>query len=299
MGVGAEDLWQSLSWQAEYFFPDDEMLQDIIAILQKNKSNLPRMSSAKIYELADALNIEPETLQFSLERMSKLDPYPARRFLNTSKNIVYPDIVYRDGEQGIEIVVQDQYIPELNLNLELYKQFKQSLASKQQKVEKEQWDNKYKEAQTLLNGIRYTNSSLLEVSRALLEFQSDFFFRGPTYVKPLNLKEVADKLGLHISTISRIVSHKYCQCQWGVFALKYFFPSRIKSKDGSNKGSEDLKQAIIAEIVQEDRSRPLSDQKIQKNLQEKGFDVQRRTVAKYRKLLHIPPANDRKVQANE
>ena len=129
----------------------------------------------------------------------------------------------------------------------------------------------------------------------MLAWQADFFLKGTNYLKPLNMKDVAEKLDVHVSTISRIVSHKYCQCKWGIFPLKVFFPAKIGSKDGQVYGPEDLKKAILAELALEDRHAPLSDMAITTSLQKQGYDIQRRTVAKYRKLLHIPSAKERKV----
>ena len=135
---------------------------------------------------------------------------------------------------------------------------------------------------------------MLKVMHAIMEAQPDFFIKGPTHLRPLILQDVADKIGMHISTVSRVTNGKYVQTPHGIFELKYFFTASVTQSDGSEVSSVATKDEIKQLIESEDSRRPLSDQKIVEILKAKGLDVARRTVAKYRDQLEILPARLRK-----
>lgn len=287
-GICAEDTWQALGWQAMVFYPGDSLLIDIIEIFRKNKDSIGRMSLRETSELADVMHIPLEIMQQALDKLHTLDPFPARNWRTSQQNIIYPEIIYAESGGTIEVIVKDQLLPGLKLNEELYRQM-QAMNVEQQ------WEEAYHEAENLIRSIRYRQDSLQKIAHILLLRQSEFFLKGSAFVKPLNLSDVAELAKLHVSTVSRIISQKYCQCKWGIFPLKFFFPAKIKSSTEVTLGSEDLRQAILSIIATEDPTRPLSDNRITVLLRQRGFDIQRRTVAKYRNLLHIKPAAARKV----
>ena len=289
IGIGAETIWQSLTWQAEKKYPDDRILVDIIPLLEGAEEKISKIKSSHITELAEALGTETRKIEKSIARLATLDPYPGREFYQVHSNYVYPDIIFSEDEQGnYKIQVQNDYLPELSINQNLYQQFKDT------DEKNETWRNKFYEAKNLLNAIEYRTNALQKVAQSILIKQIDFFAKGPQYIRPMNLEDVAKDIKLHISTVSRIVSHKYCQSKWGVFPIKFFFPAKIRSNNGSLLGTEDLRREILATIAQEPLGKPLSDEQLKIILHKKGFDVQRRTVAKYRKLLHIPTSRERK-----
>lgn len=289
VGVAAEDIWQALTWQANAYFPDDIILPDLIEILRRARSSLIRFNLRERLELAETLGLSEEQVNEKIEKLQHLDPFPARNFEKIAENNIYPEVHFLDNGENIDVIVREKLIPELNLNKALFEEIRNS-------DENEGWKQKFHEAENLIKSINYRKDTLARVSQAILIKQRNFFLKGTTCLQPLNLSDVASVVDLHISTVSRLVSNKYCQCKWGIFPLKYFFPSRLKSNDGSNKGIEDMKQAILSVLAVEDDRKPYSDSALTQILNQRGFDVQRRTVAKYRKLLHIPSANERKVK---
>ena len=170
---------------------------------------------------------------------------------------------------------------------ELYDEFQNSGGGKE-------WEDKFNEAAELIGAIKYRGESLQNLAIELIRYQQDFFQKGTSFVKPMQLGMMAERLQVHRSTISRIVSRKYLECDHGVFPLKFFFQNVIKANDGQIRGVEALQQTILALVATEHSSQPYSDQVLSNILQKRGFDIQRRTVTKYRKMLHIPAAAFRK-----
>lgn len=287
-GIAAEDIWQSLEWQSEHYFPDDALLPDIILMLRQASVSLEKLNNTARQELARYLHLSEDVITRTLAKLQQLDPYPARNFRKQQQDLVFPEVAYVDNDGQTDVVVREQVLPELRLNTELYEEYHKLTKDKV-------WEDKYQEAGNLLKSIQYRHDTLTRIAHTLLVKQWEFFQKGPSCVRPLNLADVAEDVDLHVSTVSRVVSRKYCQSKWGIFPLKFFFPPRLKTKDGQNWGVEDLKNSILMLVGTEQRDNPLSDSQITTTLQKKGFDVQRRTVAKYRKLLHIPSANKRKV----
>lgn len=287
-GIAAEDLWQSLSWQADILFPGDALLPDIIEILRQARGSLLKLSYQEKKQLAETLHLDEKIVDEKVLRLQQLDPYPARNYRKTESEYVYPEIKFIETPAGMEISVREILLPVLNVNRKLYEEFLEA-----DKQRAKAWEEKYKEALDLIQSMEYRHSSLSLLAKILVEKQSDFFTRGPAFVKPMSLADVASVTKLHISTISRIVSRKHCQCKWGIFPLKFFFPAKLKTFDGESRGAEELRQAILALVASENPAVPLSDQDITDILVKKGFDVSRRTVAKYRKLLHISASGRR------
>ncbi len=153
---------------------------------------------------------------------------------------------------------------------------------------------KIESAKWFINSIYQRKVTMLNVMRAILEKQYDFFSRGPAYIKPLIMREIAEIISMDISTVSRVVNGKYVQTDYGVFELKYFFNERIETDDGEEISTRKIKNRIREMVEQEDHKKPMSDDKISIILGSEGFPVARRTVAKYREQLNIPVARLRK-----
>jgi RNA polymerase sigma-54 factor len=159
---------------------------------------------------------------------------------------------------------------------------------------KEYITNKINQACWIMKAIDQRNSTLRNVSKAIVDMQQDFFSKGPKHLVPMILNDIAQKLSIHESTVSRAIHDKYLQCSWGIFKLKYFFSGGVGGDQGYGQTPEGIK-ALLKEIISaEDRRRPLSDQKITEELNHKGINIARRTVAKYREDLNIPVASGRK-----
>jgi len=290
-GVCAENVWQSLEWQSIIKYPEETILHDILRLLRLLDKSSISLTDEVRKNLADILHISPNTVDQALEKIRTLDPFPARDFQNEEETFIYPEIFYIEKNNKIEIKVKQNLLPELSLNETLIEQFRKN-------KKKEEWEEKYQDAQNLLKSIAYRNNSLEKVAQAIAFKQPDFFQEGPSKVFPMNLSDIADIVNLHISTVSRIVMNKYCECKWGIFPLKFFFPYKLKSTDGSIKSSVELKEAILNKIQTESAGNPFSDHEIAELLKEDGFDIQRRTVAKYRKIIKIPSSRSRKKEKN-
>jgi len=285
-GVGAENIWQSLEWQANKVYPGDLTLLDLIAIIQNNASNLEDLDKKTIDLIAEGLVLSTEVVQDKLKKIATLHLYPAANY-NDKGIIILPDLLYTERGRQIEVQVNNKSIPELLINQDLFEQIPE-------KESTEEWTQMYENAQNIVKSLDYRNNSLLKVGTAILEKQKEFFQMGPDFVVPMSLEDIASMVDLHVSTISRIVRKKYCQTKFGVFQLKIFFRRKLKSLEGKLLGVADLKKAIIHIIEAENRDFPLSDKRISVILQSEGFNIKRRTVAKYRKLLHIPSQIERK-----
>lgn len=289
LGISAVDSWQAMLWQAQVLHPHDKVLPDIIQVLEQAQGDALRLNFTSRRQLSEALLLPIDLIEEKINILQSLQPFPAAVFSSANENKAYvvPDIVYRQNEQGrIEILLEGYLLPSLRVNHELY----QKDTRKQMSTV---WKEKFNEAENLLRTLNYRESSLRRLAEFILEKQQNFFYKGNSYLRPLNLAEAATALEVSVSTVSRLAAQKYCQSPWGVFPLKKFFPSYIKSSDDQVRGQDDLQNSILAIVVGE--SKPLSDREITELLQQQGFDVQRRTVSKYRKLLHIPSAFHRRV----
>jgi RNA polymerase sigma-54 factor len=189
-------------------------------------------------------------------------------------------------------MLNDRTVPSLKVSRAYAELLKKG--SKASTEEKKYVREKLNSATWLIRAIEQRKSTMLKVMQAIIESQPDFFKEGPTHLRPLILQDVADKIGMHISTVSRVTNGKYVQTSHGIFELKYFFTAGVTQADGREISSVTTKDEIKKLIESEDTKRPLSDQKIVEILKAKGLDVARRTVAKYRDQLEILPARLRK-----
>jgi RNA polymerase sigma-54 factor len=285
-GIAAEELWQSLVWQAELFYPKNYLLVDLIEILRLQRTSMVKFTHKDIESLASLLHIEESLVESEIELLKSLDPFPVRDYSENHQSVI-PEIKVSVTDGNLETKVRNELLPDLDLNDDLYDQFQSSGGGKE-------WENKFKDAVDLIGAIKYRGESLQNLATELVKYQKDFFVKGASFVKPMQLGMMAERLQVHRSTISRIVSRKYLECDHGVFPLKFFFQNVIKANDGQIRGIEALQQTILALIATEHCSQPYSDQVLSNILQKRGFDIQRRTVTKYRKMLHIPAAAFRK-----
>lgn len=287
-GIASESRWQSLLWQLE-ISDADPILIDIVEILSANAQSLSSLEEEEIKTLSYMLQLTEKELRNKLDIISKINIYPLSSIKEARKEKVIPEVSYIKQGSEIQVIIRSQIIPELSLNTELFRELNESVPDASSK----KWYVKYNEAKNLVKGVNYRRDSLARVAEAVLLKQAFFFERGPSALRPLRLQDIAREVGLHISTVSRIVSEKYCDTPWGVFSFRYFFPGGIPHE----KGMVILKEFEVEMrkvLAVEDPKHPLSDEKIMQNLKKRGFLLERRTVAKYRKLLHIPSAKQRK-----
>ncbi len=284
LGVASRDLRECLLVQAKAFGYEDLELE----IIEKHMGLLERHNYQGI---AREMHVSLEEIYDAAREIQKLESRPARNFSDTDERSIgiTPDVyVIRDGD---EFVVQDndRGMQRLYINESLTKQLLRDPAAKEFVGEK------LRNAQWLIRAIEQRRKTIIRVAECIVEKQRDFFEQGVAHLRPMILRDVADALGLHESTISRVTTKKYMQCPQGLFELKYFFNSSIRRVANEDIASESVKQAIKKMIEAEDKSSPLSDQEIVERLaKEEGIKIARRTVAKYREMLGLLPSSKRK-----
>lgn len=242
------------------------------------------------------LEVTEDYLKEALEFIRSLNPKPGGGDFQTEINTVIPDFVIEKDEESDEllITVNDSRIPTLKLS-PAYERIKRQSNYKMFNKETREWiRNKYEDAKFLIQAIRQRKITMLKVMTAIAALQRDFFFKGEQGLRPLIYKDVSEQTGLDISTVCRIVNGKYVQTDYGTYELKYFFSEALPNEDGEEISTTVIKNIIKEIIEQESKKKPLSDDKIALDLKEKGYNVARRTVAKYREQLRIPVARLRK-----
>jgi RNA polymerase sigma-54 factor len=284
-GVGARDLQECLLLQLDAAAPLYSLMRKIILhhIEDVSKNRLPKVAKETRESIAG--------IQEALEAIARLDPIPGRTFRTEKIPYVYPDVVVELIEGNYEIRLEDNYYPKLGISqayLAMYRD--KNLDPKLRKHIRE----KIESAKWLIESIEQRNSTLSRVVRELVEHQRDFLDHGVKHLKPLKMQEIADRLGIHVSTVSRTIAEKYIQTHRGIFPLKYFFTGGTRSSDGSVESRVGVRQKVKEIIDNEDKSHPLSDQDIVEQLKEDGLDIARRTVTKYRKALKVPSSRQRK-----
>ncbi len=255
------------------------------------------LEKGKLEEIARKLRIRTEQVEEILEYIKTLDPFPGRRYSNETPTYVIPDLQVRVTDGEFVLMLNDEQIPVLGVNpffTELMQtkngsSAKGSAREKRDKQTRTFVRSSLKDAKWFIRSIHQRNQTLIKIAKAIVEFQRDFFVKGPKHLAPLTLKDIADEVDVHETTVSRITTAKYIQTEWGIFELKYFFTNSISGagSSGSRYSKEGVKQ-IIKEMIENDTSpKSLSDQKISDMLKKQGINIARRTVAKYRNELDI------------
>ncbi|MDR2069892.1 MAG: RNA polymerase factor sigma-54 [Treponema sp.] len=268
------------------------LLADAPPGMEEALDYLELLEKGKIAEAARKLGRTQEEIGIILERIRELSPFPGRRFDSADTRYVVPDvqIVRKEGE--FVIVLNEEEIPVLGIN-----PFFMKISDKKEKGRKNADTagkkirdfarENIKEARWFIQSINQRNHTLLRVSRAIVEFQRPFFVNGPKYLEPLTLRDIAQELGVHETTVSRTANGKYMQTEWGIFEIRYFFTNSISGagSGGSRYSKEGVKEIIRELISGEDRRIP--DQEISDMLAKRGISIARRTVAKYRSELNL------------
>lgn len=285
LGICVKDYKESLLLQADLSFETPEGTTTII------EDYLPLVKKKDTKELSKKLNLPIENINNIIEFIQTLNPYPGRLYSITPPSYVIPDIMVtiKDGE--FVLILNDEEIPVLGIS----PFFKETQNIKQEKETRQYINNSIRDARWFISSIQLRNKTLLKIAAVIVEFQRNFFIKGPKYLQPLTLKNVAEEVHVHETTVSRISNAKYMQTEWGIFPIKYFFTNSISGSGstGSRFSKEGVK-ATIRELLEEDNSKKrLSDQKISDMLKLQGIKIARRTVAKYRSELSIDSSFER------
>lgn len=282
-GVGARDLSQCLALQLQR--QGEEGLA--LTIVQRQ---LERLGRKQYHAIAQELGVRQEEVLAAERRIQDLDPRPGAAFASREEpNYLIPDLMVVETEEGLTVIYQSAYAPTLQMNgyyCDLQKQ------STDPEV-KQYLTDKIKQAQFVIQSVEQRRSTLLECARAIVRRQERFFRQPGSPLLPLRLSDVAQELSIHESTVSRAIREKYLQCARGVYPLSYFF-SREVGAAGAGNSAHQIKNRLAQLVAGEDKSRPLSDQKLCQLLEGEGCAISRRTVAKYRDELGIPSTTGRK-----
>jgi RNA polymerase sigma-54 factor len=284
-GVAARNLQECLMIQAE-LLPGSEDLEEII------EKHLPELENKNYVAISKSLNRPLEDVIESCKLVHDMEPRPGRGFSNTESQYFVPDVyVLKVGKEFVCVLNEDG-IPRLRIS----KNYREQLLSGALLGDTKQYvKEKLKGAHWLLRSIFQRQRSIFRVTEAIVQRQMDFFERGPQHLKPMVLRDIAEAVSLHESTISRVTNNKYVHTPHGIFELKYFFNSAITRSDGQGDlASESVKERIRQLVSAEDTKRPLSDQQLVDMLKEENIQIARRTVAKYREALGILPSSKRK-----
>jgi RNA polymerase sigma-54 factor len=300
-GVGARDLRECLLSQLRFHQAQlalqkngngtAQVLQDAIAVVDQH---LRGLQNKQHKEIAKAIGRPIEAVQQALEYIRTLDPRPGLRYNIVQPRLIEPDVAFvKHGDEWL-VIMNDEDLPQLRLN-PAYKK----LVTRDGVNDKNTRDyvkERYKSAIQLIKNIEQRKQTITKVCYSIVARQQDFLERGIDFLKPMMIKEVAEEIGVHPSTVSRAVASKYAHTPQGVFELRYFFSESVQGPEGGGTSLLILKRRVKKLIEEEDPSRPLTDEQITRILQSQGIQVTRRTVAKYREDMRIPSTHQRRVK---
>jgi RNA polymerase sigma-54 factor len=293
VGVGARNLAECLILQLKALSPKGEEAQHVreVAMLLC-KQPMEMIAKRDFKRLAVAVNDSELTVKAAVAVIARLEPKPGRRFADVERHVVVPDVlVTRAGKSGTKfrVVLNPDVMPRLRVHDIYANALKGSKgeghAGLQQRLQEARW---------FIKNIQQRFETILRVSNAIAERQKNFFIHGELAMRPMVLREIAEELGLHESTISRVTTNKYMSTPFGTFELKYFFGSGLETESGNNASSTAVRALIKQFVASENPKKPLSDNQLSEMLKEQGIECARRTVAKYREALRIPPTTLRK-----
>ena len=281
-GVAARNLQECLLIQARHIGADDDV---VIGIITKHLQNLEKKNYAAI---AKDLNQPVDEIYEAAKVVMAFDPKPGRGYTAEEPTYITPDVyIHKIGDKYF-VVANDDGLPKLKIS-----DFYRTALSQGPKA-REYIQERLRSAQWLIRSIQQRQRTIVRVTESILRFQRDFFDKGAAYLKPLILRDVAEDIGMHESTVSRVTTNKYVHTPQGIFELKYFFNSGISRTNGDDLASEAVKLKIKQIISGEDPKHPHSDQKIVELLGDQNIEIARRTVAKYREQLRILSSSKRR-----
>lgn len=287
-GCAVTEVRESLMEQALYFYPDDKLLHNMIADHFNEIENLDWAAIAKTTGRHVNDIVEKSRL------LQNLNPYPGSAFASKEIKYIIPDIDVKLVDGEIILNLNDEWVPEVGIS-----SYYEGLIAKRNsgREEREYLNGKLQAARAFIKNISTRRETIFRVAMSIMSRQRDFLENGPGHLRYLTHHDIAGETGVHESTVSRVASNKFVQTSWGVFELKYFFVSKIKSAQGENgeNSSSDRVRGLLLEIIQgEDPARPYNDEELTIKLKEKGVTVARRTIVKYRDMLNIPSSGKRK-----
>jgi RNA polymerase sigma-54 factor len=287
-GVGARDLKECLLIQISQFGLKTSLISSVV------EHHLGDLEKKKYASIARSLGATVEEVFQAAKVIEHLEPKPGRPFTSTENLYIIPDVFVVKLEGNYVVVLNDDGLPRLRIN----PYYKRLLRNKEpgSDLTKAYVEDKLRSALWLIRSIEQRNRTICRVSESIVKFQKEFFDRGIHYLKPLVLKQVAEDINMHESTISRVTTNKYMYTPQGIFELKFFFNSSVPRTggEGESLSSITVREMIRKMVEEENPKKPLTDQEIVESLKTKNIEIARRTVAKYRAWLNIPSASKRK-----
>ncbi len=285
-GVGARDLRECLLVQYREKGEKDEVFEDVLL----HHFDLFRKMDLK--EIAKRTGYSLEQIKTVFEKIKEFDPKPGRNYESDQPIYVVPDVYVVKGEDGFEVLLNDDNVPDLKMNRHYVEMF---VSEKLNGDTKEYIRKKIKQAEWFMKSLQQRQKTLYLVAKSIVDFQGEFFEKGVRCLKPLILKDVANYVGVHESTVSRITTNKYMGTPSGVFEMKFFFTTGVGSENGDAQSANAVKDYISEIVEKEERRNPLKDEEIVALLSERfNVRIARRTVAKYREVLHIESSRERR-----
>jgi RNA polymerase sigma-54 factor len=286
-GVAARDLRECLLLQLDQC---DSSTPHLAKAKELVNGHLQLMASRDFTQLMRRLQINQDSLQEVIALIQSMNPRPGSQIQTTQTEYVIPDVYVKKERSAWKVELNTDTIPQLKINTSYASMIRRADSSSDNISLK----SHLQEARWFIKSLRSRSETLLRVASCIVEKQRAFLEYGEEAMKPLVLHDVADQLGLHESTISRVTTRKYMHTPRGIFELKYFFSSHVSTDEGGERSSTAIRALIKKLVSEESHKKPLSDSKIAKILSSQGIQVARRTVAKYREAISIPPSNERK-----
>ena len=288
IGVGARDLRECLLLQLKAFDPQNTLAQQIVS------EHLKQVQSNQLKEIARALNRPIEVVKRALDVIKKLDPRPGLRYNKTEPRLVEPDVYFRKVDDQWQAFLNEDDMPQLRLSPTYRRLLVRDAADRDVRNYVKE---RFTAAIQLMKNIEQRKHTILRVCQIIIQRQFEYLDHGADHLKPMMIKEVAEEVGVHPSTVSRAVSSKYAHTPQGVVELRSFFSESVNGPEGNNMSLQTLKRLVKKMIEEENTAHPLTDDLIAKKLDDAGIHVTRRTVAKYREDLRIPSTHQRRVKA--
>lgn len=286
-GIGARDLKECIYLQYEAKGEKNPIFEEIIA------GYFDLLLKANMKEVSKKTGYPLEKIKEVLDKIKSFDPKPGRNYSQDFTSYIYPDVYVLKGENGFEVYLDEEYIPTIKMNeyyVNLYN------GKNVDRESRSYIKNKMQQAEWFIKSIRQRQNTLYLVSKSIVAYQSEFFDKGIQFLKPLILKNVAQDIGVHESTVSRITTNKYVSAPNGIFEMKFFFPTGIHNEEGDSLSTNAVINFITEIINKEDKKNPVTDDDVVAVLKERhNVRIARRTVAKYREALSVRSSRERRV----
>jgi RNA polymerase sigma-54 factor len=286
IGIGSRDLQECLLLQIRAADLEGALVEKLV------QAHLPLVEAKKFNELAKAMDCELEEVALAMETLRSLSPKPGEKYSSQSPTYIQPDVHIQKVDDEYQIALNNDGLPQLRLSRAYRELLKQKNVSKDTKSFVRE---RFRSAMELLKSVDQRQETIYRACEAIVKHQGDFLDHGTVYLKPMLIKDVAEELGVHSSTVSRVVANKHAHTPQGVIGLRKFFTSGIESVDGTSLSVVYVKEKIKVIIANEDNKKPYSDQRIAILLNDNGIQITRRTVAKYRDQLNISGSCGRKM----